>query len=439
MYNAATDSVSRGVVAPVSPGERVQALDVLRGLALLGILVVNILDYAPTAKSGAERLTVQLIDVFADGSFYPLFSLLFGVGFAVFLDRAAARGGSGVILYVRRLLALLVIAVLQFVLLEDRNILVRYAFLALPLLLFWRASARVCFGAALLCFGLAIARGPIDRTLALRTWRDPVTAAVAREQLSATRAQNQAQRAEHQRVDATHSFAEYASYRAGRVLNVLSWSIDLRRNPSLLHILAMFLLGAAAWRARVFSQPTFNRRLHRRILVWGALAGVAGNLAVVQGLAGNLAVVPGPIGGPLGPLTARSVLTTAITLTADTALTLAYVAGMMLLLYGGRAAWHRCSAALAVVGRMGLTNYLWQSVAMSLLFLPYGLRLDGKLPVRAYPLIGVIIFASHLPLSTWWLARYRFGPAEWLWRTATYGRLQPMRLLAAGATAETQA
>ncbi len=438
MNNATTDDVSRGVVAPVSPSERVQALDVLRGLALFGILVVNILDYAPTAKSGAERFTVQLIDVFADGSFYPLFSLLFGVGFAVFLDRAAARGGNGVILYVRRLLALLVIAVLQFVLLEDRNILVRYAFLALPLLLFWRASARVCFGAALLCFGLAIARGPIDRTLALRTWRDPVTAAVAREQLSADRAQNQARRAERQPVAATHSFPEYATYRAGQVLNVLSWSIDLRRNTSLLHILAMFLLGAAAWRARVFSPPTFNRRLHRRILVWGALAGVAGNLAVVQGLAGNL-FVPRPIGGPLALVTVRSVLTTAITFTADTALTLAYVAGMMLLLYGGRAAWHRRFAALAVIGRMGLTNYLWQSVAMSLLFLPYGLQLDGKLPVWAYPLIGVVIFASHLPLSIWWLARYRFGPAEWLWRTATYGRPQPMRLLAEGATAATQA
>ena len=77
---------------------------------------------------------------------------------------------------------------------------------------------------------------------------------------------------------------------------------------------------------------------------------------------------------------------------------------------------------------MGLTNYLWQSVAMSLLFLPYGLGLAGRLPFWAYPLIAVPIFLSHIPLSAWWLARFRFGPVEWLWRAATYARVEPLRL-----------
>jgi uncharacterized protein len=77
---------------------------------------------------------------------------------------------------------------------------------------------------------------------------------------------------------------------------------------------------------------------------------------------------------------------------------------------------------------MGLTNYLMQSVAMSLIFLPYGLRLESSLPLWAYPLIGLVIFASHFPVSVWWLGRYRFGPVEWVWRLATYGRVQSMRL-----------
>ena len=144
--------------APVAPEERVQSLDVLRGLALFGILIVNILVYAPKPSSAADWVTAKVISIAAEGSFYPLFSLLFGVGFAVFLDRAASRGANGVVLYVRRVIALLAIAVLQFILLDEQNILVRYAFLALPLLFFWRASARVCFAAALICIALVVAR-----------------------------------------------------------------------------------------------------------------------------------------------------------------------------------------------------------------------------------------------------------------------------------------
>jgi uncharacterized protein len=78
--------------APIAPEERVQSLDVLRGVALLGILVVNILVYAPKPTSGADWVAAKIIRITAEGSFFPLFSLLFGIGFAVFLDRAASRG-----------------------------------------------------------------------------------------------------------------------------------------------------------------------------------------------------------------------------------------------------------------------------------------------------------------------------------------------------------
>ncbi|MDZ4754480.1 MAG: DUF418 domain-containing protein [Phycisphaerae bacterium] len=408
-----------GLVAPVLPGERIQALDVLRGLALLGILVVNILDYSPRPTTTSERITAEFINVFADGSFYPLFSLLFGVGFAVFLDRAEARGANGVLLYLRRLVALLAIAVVQIVMLEDRNILVRYAFLALPLLLFWRASARACFFAALVLIGLAVARAPINRALSQRGMRDPVAVAAQRAGQASDRARNQARQAEQRRVAATHSFVATAAFRARwQVPTQLRWSANLRRNPNLLHILAMFLLGVAAWRSGMFLDPTKHRRLMGYVVVLGAVVGVAGNLAISLG----------PDGDAIPLLSGWPITTTAITFIANTALTLTYISAVVLLLSAGSEAWRRRLAPLALIGRMGLTNYLWQSVAMSLLFLPYGLRLEGKFPLWTYPLIAIVIFLSHLPLSAWWLARYRFGPVEWLWRTATYGRRQPMRL-----------
>jgi uncharacterized protein len=405
--------------APVAPPERVQSLDVLRGFALFGILIVNILVYAPKPSSAGDWVTAKVISIAAEGSFYPLFSLLFGVGFAVFLDRAASRGSNGVVLYVRRVIALLAIGVLQIILLDEQNILLRYAFLALPLLLFWRASARVCFGAALICIVLAVARSPVTLAFSEREMRNPGAAAHARQQRAADKTRVWARRAEWERVKATHSFLEAAAFRMRwQVPNQLTWSMNVRRNPTLFPILAMFLLGASAWRSRIFVQPHKYRRLMIQLSGWG----------LVVGLAGNLALNMGPRGDSISFFAGRPIITIVVTLVADTALTLGYASAIMLLWSSGENVWRRRLAPLAWIGRMGLTNYLWQSVMMSLLFLPYGLRLDGKLPFWTYPLIAVPIFLSHIPLSAWWLARYRFGPVEWLWRAATYARAEPMRL-----------
>ena len=94
---------------------------------MFGILVVNVLDYASRPASGADRLALFLVNLFAEGSFYPHFSLLFGAGFAIFLDRAKARGVSGELLFLRRVVGLFLIALLQIVFIEDRNILIRYS------------------------------------------------------------------------------------------------------------------------------------------------------------------------------------------------------------------------------------------------------------------------------------------------------------------------
>jgi uncharacterized protein len=337
----------------------------------------------------------------------------------VFLDRAASRGAKGVVLYLRRMIALLAIAVLQIILLDEQNILVRYAFLGLPLLLFWRASARVCFAAVLICLVLAVARSPVNQELLAREARDPVLAALARQQRAANQDRVWARRAEWERVKATHSFFEAAAFRMRwQVPDQLAWSTNLRRNPTLFPILAMFLLGASAWRSRIFVEPRKYRRLMIHLIGWG----------LVGGLAGNLALNVGPRGDSIPFFASRPIITIAATLLADTALALGYGSAVMLLWSSGVVAWRRRLAPLAWIGRMGLTNYLWQSVAMSVLFLPYGFGLAGKLPFWAYPLIAVPIFLSHIPLSAWWLARYRFGPVEWLWRAATYARLEPLRL-----------
>jgi uncharacterized protein len=209
-----------------------------------------------------------------------------------------------------------------------------------------------------------------------------------------------------------------AALRADRLPSQVTWSANLRRNPTLLHIFAMFLLGAAAWRGGLFRDPLRFRRPLLQCVGYGLLLGLAGNVAVLMAESEPA----------WGPLTGRPVAARVVGVLANTALTFAYVGTITLLVAStGATSWRRLEP-LALVGRMGLTNYLWQSVAMSLLFLPYGFALDGRLPVWSCATVGIAIYLSHVPISAWWLRRFQYGPAEWMWRSLTYLHFPRMRL-----------
>lgn len=107
------------------------------------------------------------------------------------------------------------------------------------------------------------------------------------------------------------------------------------------------------------------------------------------------------------------------------ALALWYASAVVLLVE--RPAWRRRLAPLAAAGRMALTNYLLQSLVCTTLFYSYGLGLYGRVGPAGGLLLTLAIFGGQLAFSAWWLRRFRFGPVEWLWRTLTYGRRQPLR------------
>jgi uncharacterized protein len=104
----------------------------------------------------------------------------------------------------------------------------------------------------------------------------------------------------------------------------------------------------------------------------------------------------------------------------------AVYAATLILVYR-TAAWQRRLAPLAVVGRMSLSNYLFQSLVGALVFTGYGLSWYGQVGPALGLVLSVVIFAMQIPLSAWWLRHFQFGPAEWLLRSFTYGRLQPMQ------------
>jgi uncharacterized protein len=183
----------------------------------------------------------------------------------------------------------------------------------------------------------------------------------------------------------------------------------------ILTIVAMFLLGAALVKSDAFSPQ--RRPLHRRLLMAGALVGLpmcaaAAFLATKESMPRMLvATVLQTLGAPL--------------------MSLGYLAGVTMLVHAGRAPW--LMERLALTGRMALTNYLLQTVVATTLFYYYGFGLFGTVPQAGLLAIVAAVYSVQLlVISPLWLSRFRFGPMEWLWRTVTYWRAQPMARGAGG-------
>ena len=176
------------------------------------------------------------------------------------------------------------------------------------------------------------------------------------------------------------------------------------------------LIGLYVGRRGVFQDIPGHLPWIRRVMWMGLALGLVFNAG---------AVVARELSDPLTPSVAGLLGTACYVLGRPTLFSF-YAAGLVVLTQKER--WGPRLAPLGVVGRMPLTNYLMQSVVCTLIFNGYGFGLFGKIGHAAGLGLTVLIFLAQIPLSQWWMAEFRFGPMEWLWRTLTYARRQPMRL-----------
>lgn len=365
---------------PIAPPERIDGIDILRGLALLGVLAINVVFEfrvsifaqflpPPATQSAMDRLLSSFLAAAVELKALALFSMLFGVGLAIQFDRLSGNPHR-VELLVRRLAVLLAIGLVHVVLIWNGDILVEYAiagFLVLPFLFAPRWLVLAAAVVALLFF------------LVL-----PLLSVVP----FPSGAWIRAHIAEADRI-----------YGNGDFLDVLVFRV--RELPALmpLHVLifprtvALFLLGVLVWRWEILGRPA----QHRRLLSWMAAGGLIFGAALTTADYWR-------IGG----------VVLALGYAATIILCVSFPAGKRLL------AW------AAPVGRMAFTNYLLQSIVLGWIFYGYGLGLFGRLSVAAALAVGLVLFAAQVGLSLWWLARYRYGPVEWLWRSLMYGKRQPM-------------
>ncbi|MEH6417584.1 DUF418 domain-containing protein [Pseudomonas sp. CGJS7] len=399
-------------LAPIPARDRLIALDALRGIALLGILLSNIASFAgPLAQlregidpalSGIDQALSALVYVLVRNKFWTLFALLFGMGFAVMLERAGAAGRDFRPVYLRRSLGLLAIGLLHAWLIWAGDILVTYALSAFALLLLRR-----CSGETWLKLGAMLYLSVIGYMLL-------IAAAFAVPGVAQGNAENLARaQAEYAAEVAAYGHGDYFAVTAQRLRfffdsAVPGWSLMLPMS------LGLFLIGAGLVRSGVVADPARHRAALRAIVGYGAPIG-----AVSTAVSLMLDSAPS-----LVSFSASSVLAQTLHTLSGLPLALALIAAVLLILQAGA----RWPLRFAPAGRMALSNYLAQSLVATWALYHYGLNLWGRLSYAELFAAALVLFALQMAVSAWWLRNYRFGPVEWLWRAFSYWRIPAMRL-----------
>lgn len=364
---------------------RIDSLDVLRGLAILGMIVVHWHQRIGLQVTGWEDALGWAVWVLVEQKSWGTFALLFGVGFAVLLRRLEARGEPVVPTYLRRLGALALFGVVAEVGFGF-NVLVEYATWGLVLLAVRRWPSGALLGLAALA---ACARPAVGWWTGTAPW---VPAAPLRDAVAA---------AEQGSDYLALVSARWELFLADRIPD--TWP-ELVPDVNL----TLFLLGLLALRHGVIEQP--RRHLHLIIswMIYGALAWAAWWL-VLRHLATGIRT--SALAGGLG-------------LVQEQWLCFTY-GGAVLLLLAYRPVWTARLSLFGQAGRVALTNYLLQVAVVDLLASGYGQGL--RLSPAGYVLGAAALFSAQALASRAWLLRYRLGPLEWLWRVLTYWRLQPLR------------
>jgi len=395
-----------GSDSPASPArDRIQALDVLRGIAVAGILLANVLVFfgifflpperaAAFPTAAADSVARFLERAFLEGKFYSIFSLLFGIGFGIQL----ARGGEDALpRFRRRLRILLAIGAIHAFLIWSGDILMLYALLGFTMPWFARKTDRELLRWTVILLAIPTA----IYVVALAVWTLVGPAPTATPSTATTPAQFLAILEAIGTGGVKEAFVGNLVFLAGR------WA-DLFATVRFPKVLGMFVLGLWIVRTGIALDPSAHRSLLVRWSRLGLGVGLPANL-IAAWAAEHWAYLPPSAGGLLG------VLMQAVGVPM---LALGYAATVGLLVVDGR----RLVMLFAPVGRMALTNYLMHSVICVVLSYGFGLGLWWRIGASRAMMIAAGIIVIQIPLSAWWLSRFRFGPVEWIWRRLTYAR-----------------
>jgi uncharacterized protein len=390
---------------PVAASERIEVLDALRGAALFGIIAANMrgfsgplgayFDHRLMWTDATSRVAQGFVDLFIQGKFITLFAFMFGIGFAIQMERADRSGIASRIFYVRRLSILLLFGVLHFVFIWWGDILAPYALLGFVLMLFRKRSQKallrwsaVLYAWPLLLFTLMFAAHSAGAPI-------PMPPPTTPEEL--------------QRIIGVYAAGSYSAIVGQNIKELPFMAFGLIFFYP--RVLGVFLFGLWVWREGIIRELPSKTALLRRCQTHGLWIGLLFNA-----LALALKEIFHP--SPLAPSAVGLIIGLSLTIGVPAG-SLFYASTVALLWEKMR--WRARLRPFVAVGRMALSNYLLQSLVCTTLFYSWGFGLYG----RVNPLLGFVptiaIYAAQVALSVWWLRHFTSGPMEWLWRRLTYG------------------
>ena len=391
----------------VRPDARLHVLDVLRGIALLGMFLVHFSEYA-TDGGRLDSAYQWIVEQFFVERFWAMFGILFGVGFAIQFRRAEARGERYLPKYLRRMAALAACgffahAVLGF------NVLLGYAAWGLVLPLVRRGSTR-----ALLVALLLSAASYNVYLIGQTAWgvAQQGEAAFLAERTSLVE-RNEAFREANEAAQDSPDFATVVRAR----LEHMGWFYAQPWSFLPVNTLTLFLLGVLGLRLGLFDRPGEHRRLIVALMVFGVSSWAFETWMPVPEF---------PEGTPMLREMTLTRLMLGMGWIRGMWLVFTYM-GAVLLLVERNPMWLRRLAAFGWSGRMALTSYMIQILLLDLLFSNYALGVSLR-PLAGLA-VAVALFLILAAFSRFWLTRHPLGPLEWLWRSATYARWQPWRVV----------
>lgn len=388
-------------ITPLQGTKRIISLDMMRGFAILGIFLVNMLSFhSPLLyieplkwwSDSLDKAVYIFIDVFFQASFYPLFSMLFGYGLVIMWEKGQQKRSAIFPILWRRLFLLMLIGLSHAFLIWHGDILFNYALLGIMFLFFIRLSGKsmLIIGSilyllpnllitGLLLLAFLVTPGELDTSPVPYLASQSIEIYQNGTFLEITR----------QRIDDW----SYTNNIFGLMMTVFA-------------ILPLFLIGGGAAKYKWLEQI---EKYRKGLKITSLLTLIIGILLKVSPYIADLPVVLTYIqdffGGPL--------------------LALSY--GLMIALISEKKVWHKTLKPISYVGRMSLSNYLLQSLISTFIFYSYGLGMYGKVSVVIGSMLVLVIFIGQIIISKMWMKHYYYGPVEWIWRNVTYMKKQKFR------------
>ena len=401
--------------APVAPSERLISIDVLRGFAVLGILIMNIQSFSmigasyinPTAFgdfTGINKLIWVLSHLFADQKFMTIFSILFGAGIILITNKVETTGKRSAGLHYRRIFWLLIIGLIHAYIFWYGDILVAYAICGFIVYLARNLSPKTLLISGLLIVSIASALFLMSG-FSMSYWPE----ASYQETLKSW--QPTVEAIDKEIAAYAGSWLAQMDY---RVPSAISMQTFLFLYMVIWRVMGLMFIGMALYKWKAL-QAKLSKKTYLIFLIIGFGLGFP---IVGYGLMSNAAVD--------WSFDYSMFLGWQYNYWGSLFVSLGYISLIMLIVKSG--SFSKLTGALAAVGRMALTNYLLHTLICTFIFYGHGFGLYGQVNRVMQILIMAVIWIFQLIASTLWLKYFRFGPAEWLWRSLTYLKFQPMHV-----------